>query len=264
MADLAEIMAGRGEPAPEPVVNEQTTQEPAQQPLQAQEPAPEPTAPTEPPPGYVPIQALDEANGKRRKYREELAEVRQQLARMQGFIESQQRQPAAPPQPPQPPPDIFENPNGFIDHHVNGALDQRITPMREALMFNARLTAEAIHKAETVQAATAAFDQAAAARQIDPTEYQRIMSSPNPFHEAVQWHKRTAALTEIGTDPAAYRERVRAELLAEIQAGQGAPQPPASPQAPQMPQSFAAARNAGPRSTPQWAGPKPLSELMGR
>lgn len=264
MADLDEIMAGRSDSASEqPDQQTQPANEPQYE-AQTQEPEQQ-----QHPDGYVPIQALDAERGKGRKYKEELADVNRRFGEFQqqftGFIQAfqgQQRPQQA--QPPQEAPAIWDNPDGFVDHRVSQALQGQVDPIREAIMFNSRLTAEAYHKPEAVRAAEDAFNEAARTGQIDPREHARINSSPNPFHAAVLWHKQTSALSQIGSDPDAYRERVRAELLAEMQ-GQTAPfarpQPNGAP--PAMPSSFAAGRSAGPRATPQWSGPKPLSEIMG-
>ena len=61
---------------------------------------------------------------------------------------------------------------------------------------------------------------------------------------------------------AAERERIKAELLAEMQ-GQGGQQQQAQQQPQNMPTSFAQARNNGPRAAVAFSGPKPLSEIMG-
>lgn len=261
MADLDEIMAGKGETAPEPAVQ---TQEPAQEP-QAQGGAPDQTQEDADPVSGL-RKALDEERGKRRRYKEELANNSRELAELRGMISALSQAPRPTPQPPPPAPDFFESPDAFVDQRLKAQLEQSVNPVRDALMFNARLTAEAIHTRDTVLTAQTAFDGAMKSGQLDPRDYQRVMQSPNPFHEAVQWHQRNSVISEIGTDPQAYREKLRAELLAELQgqgAGQSQPQPTAAqPQA--MPTSFAAARNAGPRTAPQWSGPKPLSELMPR
>jgi hypothetical protein len=264
MADLEEIMGDKGGPASEAPVPNNTAPEPAGEPVQAQ-PQDQPTDQhqddTDPVTGLR--RALDEERGKRRKYRDELAEVRQQYARLEGVLTALNTQRQQPQQPaPQPQPDdIFTDPTAFVTNQVRGAID----PVQKAMMFNARLVAESVYDREkpgTVKSAVDAFDQAVVAGQIHPSEKDRIMSSPNPFYEAVQWHQRNAALSEIGTDPAAYRERLKAELLAEL--GQPAQQSSQGGLPPNMPSSFATARSAGPRSTPQWSGPKPLSEILNR
>lgn len=264
MADLEHIMSDRGAPEPSEEMNRQTAQEPLPIPATGdrQEPQEEPQQ-SPPPAGYVPLGALEAERAGKRKYRDEVATVNQRLAHLQGVLEAMQRQSQpAKAQEPQPEPDFWADPAAYMQQHVSGMVKQTVDPIQNALMYNARLVAEGRHTEEKVKEAVTAFDQAATAGQIDPADQQKIMGSPNPFHAAVEWHKRTAALSEIGTDPAAYRDRLRAEILAEI--GQGGQQSAPGAQAAAMPSSFAGARSAGPRTTPQWSGPKPLTELMGR
>jgi hypothetical protein len=103
----------------------------------------------------------------------------------------------------------------------------------------------------------------------DPTvvaDYQRIMSSGHPYAELVETYKASQALKEIGNDPAAYRERLRAEILEEIRSSGG--HPPAAPQlqaaAPPavMPTNFADVRNSGGRTGSVWQGPTPLKDIF--
>jgi C4-dicarboxylate-specific signal transduction histidine kinase len=51
-------------------------------------------------------------------------------------------------------------------------------------------------------------------QKLDPADYQKVVSSPNRYAAAVQWHKRQQAQAEIGDDPAAFRAKLEAEILA--------------------------------------------------
>ena len=63
---------------------------------------------------------------------------------------------------------------------------------------------------------------------------------------------------------AAYRERVRAELLAELGTQQATAEPATTVPA-VMPSNLAGARNVGSRSSgPAYAGPTPLSDIFDR
>jgi hypothetical protein len=97
--------------------------------------------------------------------------------------------------------------------------------------------------------------------------YDRVMSSPSPYLALVDWHKRQVAAAEIGDDPAAYREKLKAEILAELQSDVSsrapAQQQPAAARTPAaMPSNFATGRNVGARSGPSWSGPQPLKEIF--
>lgn len=267
MKSLDEIMSREGEAMPE-------REEPASPAIETPQ-VEEAPAPAEVSPEAEGVEELDESNSpallkalhesraKGRKYTEELAATNRRLDELQALLTQarQQPQPQAQPQQPQAPaevPDWYADPDKAFEHHAQQALD----PVRQALMFNARLTAEAIFKPETVKAAEEAFNAAARAGQMDPEIYRRINSSPNPFHAAVQWHQHVTkqqAFSKYGDDPDAAIEAEVQRRLAALQGGQ--PQP--SPQTAQaMPTSFSAGRSAGPRTAPTWSGPKPLSEIM--
>lgn len=270
MADLDTIMSGGGS---DPVTEQQPAIEQASPPrddgrdengrfaARQPEPAPQPEAQEQrPPDGYIPIQALDARLAKQqekmeRDFQLQMAREREAWQRqMQGFQPQQSAQPA-------PPPDFFENPDAAVDHRFQSRIRETIDPIQNQIMFNARLVAESVHGKEKFDAAVKAFDEAVALGQADPRDIQRIKSSPNPFHEAVQWHQRNSVLNEVGNDPVAYREKLRKELMAELQqqpAQQAQPAPGA------MPQSFTSARSPGQTAAPQFNGPVPLSELMGR
>lgn len=105
----------------------------------------------------------------------------------------------------------------------------------------------------------ATFKEAAAK---NPALNAQMMSHPHPWKFAYEEGKRLRFASEIGNDPAAYRERIRAEVLAELQktppaAGAGATAPAPAP----IPQSLAGARSAGARGN-TWTGPTPMENLF--
>lgn len=216
--------------------------------------------------GVPPAALVAERNkAKEEKARADALErqVQQLSAQMQAFMAG--AQPKPPQAEPAPVPEIWDDPNSFVQHNIRQALD----PVREQLMFNARLVAASVHGKDTVEQAVQAFDAAISSRAIDPVEYQRIMASPNPFHEAVAWHKRQSVLSEIGEDPDAYKarlaEEIRAQVLAELQGQQPQTGQQPSPGLPAtMPSNLANARSASPRSGPAWSGPAPLNDIFSR
>lgn len=56
-----------------------------------------------------------------------------------------------------------------------------------------------------------------------PMDYQRIMNATSPGEEIMAWHRERKYRDEVGNDPAAYRERIRQELLEEMNGGSPAP-----------------------------------------
>jgi hypothetical protein len=85
--------------------------------------------------------------------------------------------------------------------------------VQQQLMFNARLAATSAYGTEKIDAAEQAFLGAFNAGRLDPHEAQRVLDSPNRWVAAVEWFDRQAVLAEVGTDPAAYRQRVLDDAL---------------------------------------------------
>jgi hypothetical protein len=288
MADLDEIMAGaRGRASGDEGQQRDPAQEAAAEPVQGQ---PQPEAPPQPEGDPDPVKglkaALDDERSKRRLYKEHLDAVNQRLAGMEGqfnaFMQAFQAQqrPQGQEKPPAPPPDWWENPDAALDFRLRNAVEpvaqdlrkqveqaqQAVSQQREQF---SRMMAVQQHGEEAVNTAYQSLaEQIRSNPQGAEHEWRRIMSSPHPFDALVQWHKAATTLQEIGQDPAAYREKLKQELMAELQAQQPASAPQAGGAAPQpqraMPSNFATTRSAGTRGTPQTTGPRPLSEIMGR
>jgi hypothetical protein len=81
----------------------------------------------------------------------------------------------------------------------------------------------------------------------------QMRASPDPVGTGLKWFEQRTF------DPAAERERLKAELLAEMQGGQQ--QQPAKP-APVMPSNFADVRNAGTRNGSGWSGPPSIGDVL--
>lgn len=259
MADLDEIMSGRGEP-----VTEQQAPAPqaAPEPVQGQGgPPPEPEGQDDADPISGLRRALDEERGKRRKYKDELANITRELAEFRGMVAGLQQAQRPQPQAPQPAPDFWANPDAALDHRLQGAM-QPLAQQQEAQreQFSRMMAVDKFGE----EAVNAAFANLSQRLQRDPNaryDYQRIMASPHPFGALVQWDKQQATLSRVGDDSEAFIEAEVARRMATA-GGQPSPQAPGGQPAP-MPSNFAGARSAGPRTTPQ-VGPMPLSEIMKR
>jgi hypothetical protein len=269
MADLDTIMSDR--PAEEPADQTRNdgrdeqgrfaSQQPAPEAPQAAEQQPQEQPPANPLDGYVPIQTLDARLSKQEEKlrREFAAEMQQRLAQLQ---------PARPAEPPAKIPGIFESedPDAAIGSRVQQAIQPLQQGQRDIVENFSKMIASDKFGEEAVNAAEAELRNRVAS---DPRgtlfDYQRIMASPHPYGELVKWHKAQSALSTYGDDPTAYREKLRAEILAEMQGGQLQPgqQAQTSQTPPVMPTNFAGARNAGPASAPAYSGPRPLSDIMG-
>ena len=163
------------------------------------------------------------------KLERDLAEMRGQMSQLTQRLNT----PAPAPQPePKPRPEMWTDPDAWgksLIEEAVGPLQQQLTQTTERF---SRTLAVKDHGAETVQAAYSALGQA---MQSDPgaiADYRRIMASEHPYEAMVSWHKRSQAAAEIGNDPAAYRERLKAEILAELKGAQPDPQPSPSPRNP--------------------------------
>lgn len=271
---LDDIMSARGQsvpeatPTPEPAAPAEGTTsrddkgrfaakaEPAAAPVPAApQAAPTPESVEQQPNGFVPIKALDAERGKRKeledRYEKDMQELRAQLARLST--------PQKPAEPPAPPPTLWDAPDEFIASQLT-PVQQQMADMREFVSENMAIQA---HGAETVEAAKKAAEQIARTPEGQQM-ISRLLQSRHPYDDLVKWHKSQSILSEIGTDPEAYKQKIIQEYLAQQQ-----PTPQAQPQAPQaaapvMPTSFAAAPTSGPRGGPEYGGPRALSDIMKR
>lgn len=274
MADLDEIMSGREDASvhTETPVVEQSTEGQSrdeqgrfaasqQEPTEPQAVEPQTTTEQRPPEGFIPIQALDARLAKERERSE--AAMRQQAEQFQQML-AQYQQPQRQPEAPKPVPDFFENPDAAVDYRLNQAM-QPVQQGQQAIVENfSRMMASDKHGEEAVNTALSELTSRVRANpQGMQFEYQRIMASPHPYGELVKWHKAQTALSTYGDDPTAYREKLRAELLAEMQGGQQQQTTQQTQPQQVMPTSFATARNAGSSSPPAYTGPRPLSDIMG-
>lgn len=105
-------------------------------------------------------------------------------------------------------PDIWANPEAFIDHRLK-AVQQQTAGENERV---SRLLAVEKFGAEAVQTALGELERQMATNPGARFEHQRIMASDHPYGELVAWHKRQAALKEIGEDPEAYKAKLRDQL----------------------------------------------------
>ena len=232
MTDLAEALNAQlpetQEAAPEPVIEEATPEpeaapEPEQEPEQAQEPAPEPAKEPETP--MVPLAALQE--------------VRRELQEMKASLPQ--------PEPPKVP-DVFDDPQGFTGHVEKQMLAMQANFAAEKSEMMARVR----HGDQVVDAALAAAQQA--------NVVDQFKGKQDPWGELTNWHKSQLVQAEIGDDPAAYKERLRAEIMEEVKAELVAEQAKAvaASAAPSM--AGVTGTGGGPKAT--WAGPTPLDKLL--
>jgi hypothetical protein len=82
----------------------------------------------------------------------------------------------------------------------------------------------------------------------------------------VQWHKQRSVLQEIGPDPEAYKQKIRAEYLEELRTGRVMDEPraetPRERPATVMPSNLSGARSVGSRTGPTWSGPSSIRDIL--
>ena len=206
--------------------------------------------------GFVPIAALVDTRLEARLAKQEAEALRKQLADLQKPKDMDAE-----------PIDFFTDPDAAIRQSLS-PVEQRLEQMeRQWTLRASRAEALATIGKEAVDAAEQAVKDAMDAN--DPEVFQLreiMMRSAHPVEEAVKWHQRRSVLHEVGDDPVAYKERLKAELLAELQGTQPA-QPATQRQNPSpavMPSNLAGARNVGARTGPAWAGPQPIQDIFDR
>ncbi len=179
---------------------------------------PEPVVAAQPEP-----QGKEEANVPSWRLREEreareAADRRFNEAQTQWQRQFQELQNRLPKEEPKPAPDVFENPNEFLQHGVRREVDplrSEITQLREEY---SKKWAEKEHGAEKVKAA---YDWVAQGMQTRDPEvaaiYQRAMQSMDPYGEILKAHQQKAVYSQIGNDPQAWFEKELERRMADPQ-----------------------------------------------
>ncbi len=196
------------------------TAEPVAQPVVAQ-PAPQPVAPPPPAEPHVPLHVLLEERKERQAYQRQIQQI----------IEAQQR--ASQPQPQ--PIDPVAEPERFAAA-VQQELLRKDQQMRDMAVHNRANTSEMLAKSKFgAQAVEAARDAA-----VNAGLGNHFLGQSDPYEAVMEWHRGLTAAREIG-DPTTYKERLKAEILAEIAKGV-APARPGQPQV--LPPSLSSATRA--------------------
>ena len=264
MADLDNILSGGGD-APATNEQEQVTQVDAGE-GQQEQPEADGNEGDSGGQRMVPQQALHAEKQKVKRYTEQVGDFQRQLSETNAAWERRMAQlveAVKPKQEAAPAPDWFENPEAATQNAVRSSVSPQFEHINQQLLAIARDNAETRFTPETVNEAEQAFIGAMNSQKLDPADYQKVVSSPNRYAAAVQWHKRQQAQAEIGDDPTAYKAKLEAEIrervLAEVNGGQPAQQRQAV-----MPSNLTGARNVGARSGPAWSGPSTIDDIFSR
>jgi hypothetical protein len=159
---------------------------------------------------------LNETNsGFEKKLTESLAENdRKWEQRFNQF--AQQIQPRQPEkaEEPAPRPDVFENPDGFLEHGVRAAIDPVESKVSKIIETFSMRDAVREHGRERVQGAFQALHQAALSGDPEArATVERVKQSMDPFGDIVSWHQKSSVLREVGADPAAFIQKKLDEAL---------------------------------------------------
>ncbi len=210
-------------------------------------------------PGVVPQQALHAAREKARSETDRAERLEREIAELRGFVQAQaQQRPQAPAAEPPKPVEFWDDPAKWGE--------SLLTPVQEQLLETRLMVSETRALAkfgeEAITAAQAALEEAVKSGQIDGQGVKtQLRQSRDPIGDIVRWHQNSPAVREQSI-----REKLRAEIMAELGVEQGttAPQTPAAAAPSVMPSNLAGKPNVGTRSGPAWSGPKPLNDIFDR
>jgi hypothetical protein len=150
----------------------------------------------------------EERDAALRRSQETEQRLMRQITELQGRLPKQEAAPA---------PDVFEDPNKFLEHGVSQAVNPIKSEMAQLREFYSRREAIREFGQEKVDAAYQAI--AAGMQSRDPevaATYQRAMQSMDPFGDIVRWHQQKSIYQQIGADgPEAWFNKQLEERLAK-------------------------------------------------
>lgn len=176
----------------------------------------QPQSPQEPQERHVPYAALKEEREARKALQARVDELMTLMLKGQQQPAKQEEQ--------QPEPELWDDPNAFIRHQIS-PVEARIQKIVET---TSRRDAIREHGEETVNAAYSALDEAIRRGELNGDAVKAsLLQSDDPYGDILGWYQKNKVLSEVGTDPKAFEERLRAKILAELQGQAPAGQQPA-------------------------------------
>lgn len=178
--------------------------------VQEPEPEPEPELPTDPAGLRAAMvserRARQAAEAANKAARAEIAAANARLDRLMAMQE--QARPRETPPPPPPKPDPVLDPEGY-ERYVVAAAEQRMT------MLNIERSFAEAHETlgKEFEVAYSELQKLNPNNPVDKALGNRIYTAPNPAKAMMRWHREQTALREMGGDPAAYRQKMRDELV---------------------------------------------------
>lgn len=157
----------------------------------AETPEPEvPTTPESKEERHVPYAAMKAEREKRQRLERELEELRQQQAQ------------------PQEPANFYENPDEFVQRHVQTVEQRAMQRLYTALEAQAR---------EVHPDYDEVFEEVKEYAAVTPGVGQQILNSPNPAMAAYKLGKQLREMKQM-QDPESYRQKIEAEVRAKVEA----------------------------------------------
>jgi hypothetical protein len=197
---VEQIVADAADPKAEaPAAKEEA---PADKPQAEPEAAPPQEPPPPPQPHQVPLSELLNTRERAQAAERERDELKRALEHIQRQQQATQQKPAEVP-------DIFSDPEAYT-RHINETVHRTTTEMR--LEFDMQL-AEVRHPDVFPKAYDAFIQAVGNPGRPNPQLYHEVMGARSPGQAIVDWFKRDQVLREVGTDPAAYRQKLQKELL---------------------------------------------------
>lgn len=158
----------------------------------------------------IPSWRLKEEAEARRAAEERAANHERELAELRRQFQAIQKQ-----NEPKPPvPDLYENPDAFVDYRNQQAIEPIKSEISQLREYYSQRDAIREHGADKVKAAYEALDKGLRSRDPEAAAvYQRAMSSIDPYGDIMRWHKKQTIFSTIGDDPEAFVERQIEERL---------------------------------------------------
>ena len=206
----------------------------------------------------IPRRAYEDERRKRQDWKLRAVEAETKHKELQRQLEEATRRATAPPPQPQaqpqyqPPPDPQVDPRGFAQYLIQ---EQQKQLLNERLNMSERMAKKEIG-AEKLTKYVEDFRKMS---ETDATLFGKLYSQPDPYDWLVHEVDRLRLVQDVGSDPAAYRDKILAEGRAQWEAEKAAPTP--SPALGMQP-SLAGARSVAGRTAGAWSGEPSLDDVL--
>ena len=210
---------------------------------------------------YIPQQVLERERQRRQDWKARAVEAETKHKELQRQLdEATRRATAAPPPQPQaqpqyqPPPDPQADPRGFAQYLIQ---EQQKQLLNERLNMSERMAKKEIG----AEKLTKYVEEFRKLSETDATLFGKLYSQPDPYDWLVHEVDRLRLVRDVGSDPAAYRDKILAEGRAQWEREQEQKAPAPSPARGMQP-SLAGARSVAGRTAGSWSGEPSLDDVL--